>query len=196
MKKIFFAGIIISLASFSLTACSENKAAEPTLAKTAKKEEKKSKSTVKTDGPSVGAIETETYTLKLHRAFTYEPKGSPILAGLKPKAGHKFIYLDVSLKNKSAEQLEGGFLFIALRVTDAKGTEFKKPAAGLAAYTSENPDESNDDEYAALWESFAPEEFHREVVYAVEVPAAENNFVLHMPADRKRKEWKTISFSL
>ena len=162
----------------------------------AHKAAKKSTAPVKGDGPSIGTIETDAYIMKLHRAFSYEPAGSEVLAGMKPKAGHKFIYLDVSLKNKGPEKLEGGFLFIALRVTNANGIEYKKPATALAAYTSERPEESNSDEYNALWESFKPNELHREVVYAVAVPKNENSFVLHLPADRFRKEWKTVSFSL
>jgi hypothetical protein len=195
MKRFFYTSLFVSLVA-SATSCSDNKAAGVMVKSATAAQTEKSSAPVKTDGEAIGAIETENYVLKLHRAFAYEPNGSKILTGMKPKAGHKFIYLDVSLKNKSAEKLDGGFLFIALRVTDAKGTEYKKPAAGLAAYSSEHPEENNDDEYAALWETFKPNEFHREIVYAVEVPAAENNFVLHLPTDRKRKEWQTLSFSL
>jgi hypothetical protein len=195
MKNMLIIGLWFGLVT-GLVSCSDNNAAEVTIKSETSKNAKKNTVPVKTDGPAIGAIETEDFVLKLHSAFVYEPKGSDVLTGMKPKAGHKFIYLDVSLKNKGTEKLEGGFLFIALRVTDEKGKEFKKPAAGLAAYTSEQPGKYNDDEYAALWESFQPGEFHREVVYAVEVPVAANNFVLHLPVDKQRKEWKTIPFSL
>lgn len=187
---------MLMMATIAITSCSNNNAAELRIKSETNNEARKSAAPVKADGPAIGSIETETYVLKLHRAFAYMPKGSEILAGMKPKPGHKFIYLDVSLKNKSTEKLEGGFLFIALRVTDEKGNEFKKPAAALAAYTSDHPEESNDEEYAALWESFRPNEFHREIVYAVEVPADENKFVLHLPINKLRKEWKRIPFSL
>jgi hypothetical protein len=196
MKKTTFATCIISLAAFYLISCSDNKAAEVKVKSTLKKELSTNKSPVKEDGPAVGVIETDIYTMKLHRAFTYSAKGTELLAGFKPKAGYKFIYLDVSLRNKSTEKLEGGFLFIALKLTDDKGVEYKKPAAGLAAYTSEHPNESSQAEYNALWEKFEPGEFHREIIYCVEVPIASKTFVLHMPADNKRKEWKTISFSI
>jgi hypothetical protein len=196
MKKIFLLLFAAGCICIVGTSCSENKAAESGNEPSFKKEPTKTPANVKPDGPAIGSAETDSYVLKLHRAFSYEPAGSVVLAGMKPIAGHKFIYLDVSLKNKSPEKLEGGFLFIALKVTDKNGTEFKKPAAALAGYTSAHPEDNNDAEYSALWESFAPNEFHREIVYAVEVPAHENNFVLHIPADRQRKEWKTISFSL
>jgi len=41
-----------------------------------------------------------------------------------------------------------------------------------------------------------PDEFHREIIYAVEVPEGMNNFTLSLPVDRLRKEWKEINFSL
>ena len=159
-------------------------------------EKKKSTSPVKADGEAIGLIETGNYALKLHRAFAYLPKGANILAGMKPKAGHRFIYLDVSLKNTGTKNFEGGFLFIALRITNEKGIEYRKPAAALAAYTATHPEENNDEEYAALWEKFAPGDFHREIVYAVEVPETEKHFLLHLPTDKERKDWKTISFAL
>ena len=196
MKKLIAISVIVTLSLSALTSCNENKAAGVKVNSATPTETKKSAAPVKEDGPAIGTIETSSYVLKLHRAFTYEPKGSEILNGMKPKQGFKFIYLDVSLKNKGAQSLEGEFLFIALRVTDAEGNEFKKPAAALAAYTTEHTRESNDDEYSALWETFKPNEFHREVVYAVEVPLNEKSFVLHLPTDPLRKEWKTINFSL
>lgn len=200
MKQFFNASLFIGIALAGLTSCSDNHAAKHTTNKNAinteKKESRKDAGTIKPDGPSIGQIETDQFVLKLHRAFSYEPKGDAIISGTKPKPGYKFIYLDVSLRNKSAQKLEGGFLFIALRVTDEKGTEYKKPAAALASYTSEHPEDNNDAEYAALWETFKQDEFHREIVYAVEVPQNENAFILHMPTDRFRKEWKTIRFSL
>ena len=134
MEKIFFGNTLVSIALFFLISCSDNKAAGVNPRKPEKEVEKKSSSTI-TDGPSVGSIETETFMFKLYRAFEYKTKGSEVLAGFKPKEGYRFIYLDVSLKNKSVEKLDGGFLFIALKVMDDKGIEYKKPAAGLAAYT-------------------------------------------------------------
>lgn len=196
MKKRFLSAAIIGFSVVSISSCSDNKAAEVKPVVLSKKELEKSIAPVKTDGPALGSIETGNYVLKLHRAFAYEPKGSEILAGMKPKPGQKFIYLDVSLRNTGTEKLEGGFLFIALKLTDENGTEYKKPAAALAAYSTDHPEDDNSTEYAALWESFAPAEFHREIVYAVEVPTEKKNFVLHMPVDRLRKEWKTISFTL
>ena len=186
---------LASIALFFLISCSDNKAAGVNSKKPEKEAEKKSSVTI-TDGPSIGSIETENYMFKLHRAFEYKTQGSEVLAGLKPKQGYKFIYLDVSLKNKSVEKLDGGFLFIALKVTDDKGVEYKKPATGLAAYTSENPIAGDEEEYNELWETFQQNEFHRAVVYCVEVLVPVKNFVLHMPTDSKRKEWKTINFSL
>ncbi|RYZ27918.1 MAG: hypothetical protein EOO10_11235 [Chitinophagaceae bacterium] len=196
MKKKFLSAATIGLALVTIISCSDNKAAEVNPIALTKKEPEKSKAPVKTDGPALGSIETGNYVLKLHRAFAYEPKGSEILAGMKPKPGQKFIYLDVSLRNTGTEKLEGGFLFIALKLTDENGTEYKKPAAALAAYSTDHPEDNNSTEYAALWETFEPAEFHREIIYAVEVPAEKKNFVLHLPVDRLRKEWKKISFSL
>ena len=196
MKKIILFAGLLGFAGVITTSCSDNKAAQTEELAIPKKEKKTDAAPVKTDGPSIGAIETDNYVMKLHRAFAYEPKGSEILVGMKPKPGFKFIYLDVSLKNKSAEKLDGDFLFIALKLTDEKGVEYKKPAAALAAYATDHPEDNNGGEYAALWETFEPGEFHREIVYAVEVPAEKNNFELHMPTNSLRKEWKKISFSL
>ena len=200
MKQLLNASLFIGIAFAGFTSCSDNHAASHSLTKeainTEKKESKKESGPVKGDGPSIGQIETEQFVFKLHRTFSYERKTDGIIAGTKPKPGYKFIYLDVSLRNKSAQKLEGGFLFIALRVTDEKGTEYKKPAAALAAYASDHPEDNNDSEYAALWETFQKDEFHREIVYAVEVPQNEKTFQLHIPADKSRKEWKTITFSL
>ena len=200
MKHFLNAGLCISIILTGIISCSDNHAANHSVNRNAidnqKTKNEKDARPVKSDGLGIGQIETNAFVLKLHRAFTYEPKGNEIIAGTKPMPGHKFIYLDVSLRNKSAQKLEGGFLFIALRVTDEKGKEYKKPAAALAAYTSANPEDNNNAEYAALWESFDQNEFHREIIYAVEVPENEKTFVLHLPTDRLRKEWKTITFSL
>jgi len=196
MKKIVLSLLAAGSLGIAFSSCAENKAAEVKTEVMEKKINTQKATNKKEDGPAIGSIETEAYVVKLHRAFTYEPAGSAVLAGTRPKPGHRFIYLDVSLRNKSAEKLEGGFLFIALKLTDSKGVEYKKPAAGLAAYTTEHPEDNNDAEYAALWEAFKPNEFHREIVYAVEVPQGEKNFVLHLPTDRHRTIWKSISFSL
>ena len=196
MTRIILSGIIIGLASLSLASCSDNNAAALNTGHRSNKMEKKLAVPVKKDGAFIGSIETESYLLKLHRVFTFQPKGSDLVDGTKPRSGHKFIYLDVSLKNTGREKFDGGFLLIAMRITDDKGIEYKKQAAALAAYTSENAGSSNPDEYDALWSSFKPGDFHREVVYGVEVPADAKSFTLHMPTDRQRKDWKTIHFSL
>lgn len=200
MKQFLTVSLCLSVALTGIISCSDNHAANHSSPKNAintrKGKTQNEAKPAKADGTAVGQIETNEFVMKLHRAFSYDPNGSEILVGTKPKPGHKFIYLDVSLRNKGVQKLEGGFLFIALRVTDEKGTEYKKPAAALAAYTSEHPEDNNDAEYAALWETFEHDEFHREIIYAVEVPQNEKNFVLHLPTDRQRKGWKTINFSL
>lgn len=195
MKKISFSALLIAVLGVVTISCSDNIAAEAKPRKFIRKIEADTL-LVKKDGPSIGIIETETYVLKLHRAFAYQPEESDILVGFKPKDGYKFVYLDVSLKNKSAAKLDGGALFIALKVTSTKGVEYKKPSTALAAYATEHPEDNNEIEYNALWESFEPNEFHREIVYAVEVPKNVNKFILHMPTDNKRKEWKELEFSL
>jgi hypothetical protein len=195
MKKIIMAGLAISLASAMFSSCQDNRAAGSESAKPgAKKDE--NKAAVKADGPAIGTIETDKYVMKLHQAFTYKPAESTVMANWTPKEGYRFIYLDVSLRNKGAEPLDGGFVFIALKVTDKNGVEYKKPAAALAGYTTDHPEASNQKEYEALWEKFDPNEFHREIIYAVEVPEDINEFTLSLPADRQRKEWKQLSFSL
>jgi len=192
MRKIAFAlltsGIVISLAS-----CSDNKAATPSQAKpTSVSKEKKA---VKEDGPAIGSIETENYVMKAHRAFVYSPEGSGLLAGMKPREGHKFVFLDLSLRNKSNQKLDAGALFVSLKVLDEEGVEYRKPAAALAAYTTEHPNDSNNDEYNALWGTFTPEEFHREIFCAVEVPTAVNKFAISMPLVARMKERKQIEVS-
>lgn len=151
---------------------------------------------IKTDGKGIAEISTEDYVMKLHNVFAYQPTDETILAGMKPKEGFRFIYLDVSLKNTSSEKLDGGSLFIALKINGEDGQEYKKPAAALASYLTENPGKSNKEEYDELWENFQPGEFHRELIYAVEVPVHITNFSLSMPVDRQRKEWKTLKFSV
>jgi hypothetical protein len=191
MKKITV--VIITCIGF-LFSCSD----DPAVDKTGDSKANKKKLLVKsaTDGPFIGAIETPDYLLKLHRAFIYETTGNEVVAGTKPKEGYKFIYLDVSLKNKSSQKLDGGFLFIGLTVKDEKGTEYKKPAAALASYITEHPQEDNGAEYGALWKTFKPQEFHRAIVYAVEVPKGINEFVLSMPVAPRAKERKELKFIL
>jgi hypothetical protein len=194
-KKIMCSGLLIILVAGLFSACQHNQAAE-VKAKNTNELPKKETAASKPDDASVGTIETENYIMKLHRAFTYSPKKSEVMANWTPKQGYRFIYLDVSLRNKSVQPLDGGFVFIALKVTDKNGTEYKKPAAALAAYTSDHPEAQNLKEYNALWEKFEPNEFHREIIYAVEVPEDINEFILSLPADKRRKEWKQLSFTL
>lgn len=201
MKKMIIAVLTVTVGSGLFMSCQDNHASEakPGKKETAKKEEikeTKGKAPVKEDGAAIASIETKDYVMKLHRAFTYTPKDGGIMANWAPKKGNKFIYLDVSLRNKSAVKIDGGFIFIALKVTDKNGVEYKKPAAALAGYCSDNPQEQNQGEYDALWEKFEPNEFHREVVYAVEVPENTNEFILSLPEDNKRKVWNHLNFSL
>lgn len=195
MKKLIATGLVAGLFATVIVSCNDNQAApvKPVETKTEKKE---AIAPVKTDSAAIGNIETADWEMKLHRAFVYAPKGSEVLAGFTPKEGHKFMYLDVSLKNTGTEPVDGGQIFIAMKVIGSNGTEYKKPAAALAAFTSENPAASNLEEYNALWEKFGHGEFHREIVWAVEVPADMNNFKVMVPADKMRREWKEIKFSL
>jgi hypothetical protein len=200
MKKTILFGLSVGLAAALFSACQGNQAAEPKskdIAEITKKEAaSKETGTAKTDGNSIGAIETDNYTMKLHSVFAYSPQKSDVMANWTPKPGYRFIYLDVSLRNKSTQPLDGGAVFIALKVTDKNGVEYKKPATALAAYTSDHPEAQNLKEYNALWEKFEPNEFHREIIYAVEVPENVNDFILSLPADKRRKEWKQVSFNL
>jgi hypothetical protein len=195
MKKLFFTSLITGLIATAFISCNDNQAAP---AKPAEKKSDKKEITapVKKDSAAIGIIQTAGWEMKLHRAFVYAPAGSEVLAGFTPKAGHKFMYLDISLKNTGAEKVDGGQIFIAMKVIGSNGTEYKKPAAALAAFTSENPAASNLEEYNALWEKFEQGEFHREIVWAVEVPAEMNEFKIMVPADKLRKEWKELKFSL
>lgn len=192
MKKLFCTTLITVIIAGAVISCNDNQAA-PAKPGTTKKE---TIAPVKKDSAAIGSIQTANWEMKLHRAFVYAPAGSQVLAGFTPKPGFKFVYLDVSLKNTGAEAVDGGQIFIALKITGSDGKEYKKPAAGLAAFTSENPGASNQEEYNALWEKFEANEFHRELVYAVEVPADMKELTLSLPADRLRKEWKEIKFSL
>lgn len=193
MKKLIAMALAGGWMMF-LSSCSENHATKPVASKP--KIDKTSAASVKEDGTAIGSIETDSYVMKLHRAFAYEAQGSDVLAGFKPKEGFKFIYLDVSLRNKGPQKLDGGFLFIDLKLTGENGVEYKKPAAALAAYTSEHPEDSNTDEYNALWGTFDPNEFHREIVYAVEVPKELNSFVVSMPVVARKKDRRELKFSL
>ena len=195
MIKVTLAGLATGLACITIVSCNDNQAAianKPAVVET----KKESKAPVKNDSAAIGIIQTGNYEMKLHRAFVYAPQGSDVLAGFTPRPGHKFVYLDVSLKNTGEDLVDGGQIFIALKITGDNGAEYKKPAAALAAFTSENPGASNADEYNALWEKFTHGEFHRDIIYAVEVPGSMMHFTLSIPADRKRKEWKQIKFSL
>ena len=194
MIKLTLAGLA-GLACITFMSCNDNQAA---IAKPSTSIETMpaSKAPVKKDSAAIGTIRTADFEMKLHRVFVYTPQGSDVLAGFTPRPGHKFIYLDMSLKNTGVDVVDGGQIFIALKITGDNGVECKKPAAALAAFTGENPGASNLDEYNALWEKFQHGEFHRDIIYAVEVPGAMTQFTLSIPADRLRKEWKTIKFSL
>lgn len=194
MKKILATGLMASLLANLAVSCNDSTASTKPAVITAKKEE--ITAPVKKDSAAVGMIQTDNYEMKLHHAFVYTPAGSEVLAGFKPKEGFKFMYLDVSMKNIGAGKVDGGEIFIALKIIGSDHKEYKKPAAALAAFTSENPTASNLREYNALWEKFDPNEFHRDIVFAVEVPADMKEFTLRLPVDRSRKEWKEIKFSL
>jgi hypothetical protein len=196
MKKIILASVAISFTSVVFISCQDNHAAESKSVKKANTESKESNADIKTDGPAIGSIETADYVVKLHQVFHYKPVKNAVMANWTPKAGYKFIYLDMSLRNKGAAVVDGGFVFIALKVTDRQGKEYKKPAAALAAYLTDHPEAQDSNEYDELWGKFEPNEFHRELIYAVEVPEDINDFELSLPTDNTRKEWKKLQFSL
>jgi hypothetical protein len=196
MKNLIATGLVAGLLATVIVSCNDNQAAPVKPAEHKKSGKKEITAPVKKDSAAIGSIQTANWEMKLHRAFVYTPAGSEILAGFTPKPGHKFMYLDVSMKNTGADQLDGGQIFIALKVIGNNGTEYKKPAAALAAFTSENPGASNLEEYNALWEKFEQHEFHREILWAVEVPESMKEFKIMLPADRLRKEWKELKFSL
>jgi hypothetical protein len=193
MKKFIATGLVAGLFASVIVSCNDSSASTKPEVVNGKKEEAAS---VKKDSAAIGSIKTVNYEMKLHRAFVYAPASVEMLAGFTPKAGFKFMYLDVSMKNTGTAVLDGGEIFIALKITGSDNKEYKKPAAALAAYTSENPGASNPAEYNALWEKFEANEFHRELIYAVEVPADMKAFTLSIPVDRQRKEWKELKFSL
>ncbi len=196
MKKMIVASLAISLTAIIFVSCQDNHAAETKPVKKVSKQKEESKAAIKADGPAIGSIETADYEVKLHQVFSYKPEADAVMANWTPKKGHRFIYLDVSLRNKSAAVIDGGFVFIALKVTDMQGVEYKKPATALASYLTDHPEAQNQHEYNEMWGKFEPNEFHRELVYAVEVPENINEFELSLPADKKRKEWKKLQFSL
>ena len=195
MKKNFTAALII-LSSIVMSSCTENRASETRVDAKEKSKDTKAQVPIKTDGPVLGMIETDQYIMKLHRAFHYNPAGNKIPASTRPKAGYKFIYLDVSLKNKDEKTLDGGFLFIGLKITDENNKEYRKPVAALAIYKTENPDENDDKEYKAMWGKLQPGEFHRALIYAVEVPESLHDLILSMPVKERARDFKQIRFSL
>ena len=76
MKRLPAASIIV-LASILTFSCSDNRAAMiKSKAAPIKTEVEPNKPAVKKDGPAIATIETETYLLKLHRAFDYDAPGS------------------------------------------------------------------------------------------------------------------------
>ncbi|HKO80702.1 MAG TPA: hypothetical protein VJU78_09910 [Chitinophagaceae bacterium] len=196
MKKMIVAALAISLTSVLFISCQDNHAAEKKSTKKTTHSKEESKAAIKTDGPAIGSIETDDYVVKLHRVFQYKPEENAVMANWTPKKGFKFIYLDASLKNKSTAVIDGGFVFIALKVTDMQGVEYKKPATALAAYLTDHPEVQNQKEYDEMWGKFEPNEFHRELIYAVEVPENINQFELSLPTNNQRKEWKKLQFSL
>jgi hypothetical protein len=195
MKKIKITDLAILFIGMMLPACQDNHATEPGK-NGIEVPAKETIASPKTDDAAIGFIKTENYVMKLHSVFNYKPKPVAGMANMEPKPGFRFIYLDVSLRNTGTAKLDGGDLFIALKITDKNGIEYKKPAMALAAYATEHPDDQSDKEYNALWEKFEPNEFHRALIYAVEVPVNIKKYILSLPVDRTRKEWREIEFEL
>jgi hypothetical protein len=181
----------IGLLLLLLTACSENKQANPaveTQVKSATSEpikEVKQKSEAETpavpeDGPAMATIAAPEYEAKLYRAVAFLP-GHDGAGMIKVKPGNRFIVLDMSVRNTSkSKEVDMGQILLSATVADEKGKEYRFNAMAVAAYTLDNPDPRHQAQYNALWGKLKPGDFYRTTVFGLEVPANAKNFVLSM----------------
>lgn len=133
------------------------------------------------DEAAIAVIETDSYVMKVHRAIPFMPGQDP-LGMLKVKEGHRYVVLDMSVKNKSNEPLEMGSIMLVTKISDESGKSYGGNIGALTAYLLQNPDPRHDDEYEAVWSmEFKPGEYHRAIALGVEVPADIKTFVLTAP---------------
>jgi hypothetical protein len=147
--------------------------------------------------PAIASLETDSYVMKIYRALPFLPKTDP-LGMFKVVEGHRFIVLDLSIRNISDKPIDMGRILQSARVKDENGKKYDLSIAAIASYTTDNPNTKHQAEYDALWsKQFAPQSFHRTTAYGFEAPSEVNKFSLSMPETAKpgspRKE---IAFSL
>lgn len=182
--------IVATLASCSNGATNDNTAANNTV----------KESTVPPPPPQEAAplasVETETYSLKLHRAIGFLPQSDP-MGMFKVMEGHQFVALDIAVTNKTGKPLDMAQIFRGIQVTDDKGQKIKNSVTAVASYTNDHPEEDKQAEYNAIRsKEMETGVTHRAFVYGLEAPMETKNFTLTIPEAPGVKAKKEIQFSL
>ncbi|GIZ50508.1 hypothetical protein [Noviherbaspirillum aridicola] len=146
---------------------------------------------------TLGTIDTDSYSLTLHRAISFTPK-TDALGLLKTREGHRYVVLDIGVTNKGKEPLEMGTILLFSKVTDKNGKSYGGNLGALTAYTIDHPDPKHQDAYdAVLSMEFPAGATHRAVVLGLELPQDVKELVFSAPvrADMNA-EMKQIGFTL
>lgn len=144
----------------------------------------------------LASLETETYSLTLHRAIGFLPQSDP-MGMFKVMEGHQFVALDIAVTNKTGKPLDMAQVFRGIQVTDDKGQKIKNSVTAVASYTNDHPEEDKQAEYNAIRsKEMETGVTHRAFVYGLEAPMETKQFTLSIPEAPGSKSKKEIKFSL
>lgn len=146
---------------------------------------------------TLGTIDTDSYTLTLHRAIGFTPR-TDALGLLRTREGHRYAVLDISVTNKSREPLEMGSIILFSKIADSSGRQYGGNLGALTAYTIDHPDPRHQEAYDALLSmEFPAGATHRAIVLGLELPQDVKDLVFSAPVKADMNaEMKQIAFTL
>lgn len=148
------------------------------------------------DEAAIATVETDDYILKIHKAIPFVPDDAKTAGAFKPKEGNQYIALDISVKSKSSQSIEMGSIMLSTEITDEKGTKLGGTVPVLTAYSLTYPDANFQNEYDAIWNDFASNEFHRTTALGFEAPKDAKTFTVKVPVKAYASEKKEATFTL
>ncbi len=131
---------------------------------------------------AVARLTTPQYELELHRAIAFLPSVEGIEM-LQAKKAHRFVVLDVSVKNVAAADVDMGQVLLSTFFRDEKGRTYSHQSKAVAAYTLDNPNPLHQAHYNALWGKLKPGEQYRTTAIGLEIPETVKKLTLSMRDD-------------
>ena len=168
-----------------LSACGDNKKEEATAtfktdssAVMPAKDSAAAPATTAQDGPAIATLTAPSFVAKVHNATAFVPTSTTSIFKVKPR--HRFVVLNMSIRNTSDKEIDMGQILLMTKVTDDKGKDFPLYPGAISAYEHEHPDPQHQLNYTAMWHKMKPGAFYRTEIFGIEVPEGTKNLTISM----------------